>query len=180
MRRRNFLKTSLSLAGAAFAFGSTSPEITFAGMPPLPAVSSGSGYDRLRQAFENPPIQNQDWTRWFWMGPQATEEGIAYELEQMKKQGLAGVELAWLSPVEPDDNFAFLSDRWAEMTKFTVQKAKQLGMRVDFTLGTGWPYGGPWIPAELGSKCIVHCVPVEEVVGPDRYGVKISRCVRRA
>jgi hypothetical protein len=171
MRRRNFLKTSLSAAGAALAFGSTSPEITFAGMPPLPAVRSGAGYDSLRQAFENPPIQNQDWTRWWWMGPQATEEGIAYELEQMKKQGLAGVELSWLSPVEPEGNCAFLSERWAELTKFTVQKAGQLGMRVDFTLGTGWPYGGPWIPIELGAKCIVRTV--DEVTGPDRYGVKI-------
>ena len=44
-------------------------------------------------------------------------------------------------------------------------------MRVDFTLGTGWPYGGPWIPLELGSKCIVRTV--DEVIGPDRYGVKI-------
>ena len=105
------------------------------------------------------------------MGPQANEEGIAYELEQMQKQGLAGVEMSWLSPVETEGNFEFLSARWEEMTRFTVQKARELGMRVDFTLGTGWPYGGPWIPLELGSQCIVRAV--DEVIGPDRYGVKI-------
>ena len=171
MRRRNFLKTSLGAAGAAFAFGSMPPELLLAGTPPLPAATSGAGYDSLRKAFENPPIQNQNWTRWWWFGPQATEEGITYELEQMKTQGMGGVEMNWMSPLEPEGNFEFLSDRWAEMVKFTVQKAKQLGMRVDFTLGTGWPYGGPWITPELASKCIVRTV--DEVIGPNQYGVKI-------
>ena len=64
---------------------------------------------------------------------------------------MAGVEMNWMSPVETEGNFEFLSARWEEMTSFTVQKAKELGMRVDFTLGTGWPYGGPWITPELGS-----------------------------
>jgi len=171
MRRRNFLKTSLGAAGAAFGLGSMPSAFPFAAAQPFPTTNGSAGYESLRQAFEKPPAQNQDWTRWWWMGPQATEEGIAYELEQMKKQGLTGVELSWLSPVEPEGNFAFLSDRWEELTKFTVQKAGQLGMRVDFTMGTGWPYGGPWIPIELGAKCIVRTV--DEVVGPDRYGVKI-------
>ena len=171
MRRRNFLKTSIGAAGTALAFGSIAPDLLLAGIPPLPTADSTAGYASLRQAFDNPPIPNQDWTRWWWMGPQATEEGIAYELEQMQRQGLAGVEMSWLSPVETEGNFEFLSARWEQMTRFTVEKARQLGMRVDFTLGTGWPYGGPWIPLELASKCIVRTV--DEVVGPDRYGVKI-------
>ena len=53
----------------------------------------------------------------------------------------------------------------------TVEKAKQLGMRVDFTLGTGWPYGGPWIPIELSSQCIK--MSAEDVVGPVEYGVTV-------
>ena len=68
-------------------------------------------------------------------------------------------------------NFPFLSPQWEEMTRFAVQKAKQLGMRVDFMLGTGWPYGGPWITPELASTCIMRSE--SEVVGPDRYGQKI-------
>jgi hypothetical protein len=171
MRRRNFLKTSFSAAGAALAFGSMPPDLLFAGMPPLPVGTSNAGYDSLRSAFANPPNQNQNWTRWWWFGPQATEEGITYELEQMKKQGLAGVEINWMCPLEPEGNFPFLSPEWEKMTKFTVQKAKELGIRVDFMLGTGWPYGGPWITPELASTCIVRSV--DDVVGPDRYGVKI-------
>ncbi len=171
MRRRNFLKSSLGAAGAALAFGSIPPEFLLAGIPSLPAGASPAGYDSLRSAFANPPIQNQNWTRWWWFGPQATEEGLTYELEQMKKQGIAGVEINWMEPLELKGNFPFLSPQWEEMTRFAVQKAKQLGMRVDFMLGTGWPYGGPWITPELASTCIVRSE--SEVVGPDRYGQKI-------
>jgi len=90
MRRRNFLKTSLGAAGAALTYGSIPSQLLFAGVPPLPAGTSSASYDSLRNAFANPPIQNQNWTRWWWFGPQATEEGVTYELEQMKKQ-------AWLA-----------------------------------------------------------------------------------
>jgi hypothetical protein len=76
-----------------------------------------------------------------------------------------------MCPLELEGNFAFLSDKWAAMTKFAVEKAKQLGMRVDFMLGTGWPYGGPWITPELASTCITRTV--DDVLGPDRYGQKI-------
>src|SRR5579862_2806409 len=109
MRRRNFLKTSIGAAGAAFTFGSMTRSFADADAQNLTAASTPASYSSLRHAFENPPIQNQDWTRWWWMGPDATEAGIDYELEQMKKQGLAGVEVAWLSPVEPEGNSPFLS-----------------------------------------------------------------------
>jgi len=95
MRRRNFLKTSLGAAGAALTLRSLPPALTFAGAGPLvqgAAAPLDAGYSSLRQAFENPPNDNRNWTRWWWFGPQATEQGIAYELEQMHKQGLGGAE----------------------------------------------------------------------------------------
>ena len=34
---------------------------------------------------------------------------------------------------------------------FTGEKAKELGLRMDLTLGSGWPFGGPHIPVALAS-----------------------------
>ncbi len=170
MRRRNFLKTSLAAAGAAIAHGAIPSDFLFAGIPSF-RWGSHAGYESLRNAFANPPIPNQNWTRWWWFGPQATEEGITYELEQMKKQGLAGVELNWMEPLEPDNNFPFLSPEWEKMTAFAVQKAKELGMEVDFMLGTGWPYGGPGSRPTLPRPASRRTT--SEVLGPDRYGQKI-------
>src|SRR5580658_7145808 len=102
MHRRNFLESSLSVMGAAYALGLMPTEALSAGISPDLAGEPSTGYEALRNAFQNPPQQNQNWTRWWWFGPQASEEGISYELEQMKKQGLAGVEINWMCPLEPD------------------------------------------------------------------------------
>ena len=152
MYRRNFLQSSLAmvsggLLGETLANGILlSPSRLLAGVSPAP---SDVGYESLKAAFTQPGSDSHNWTRWWWFGPNATEQGISYELEQMHKQGLGGVEMQWMTPLELEGNFDFLSDRWAQLVKFTVQKAKELGLRVDFTFGTGWPYGGPWIPIEL-------------------------------
>ncbi len=157
MYRRNFLKNSLALVSGGLLDQTLvngnllRPGRLFAATGGAP---SGAGYESLKSAFTQPGSDSHNWTRWWWFGPNATEQGIAYELEQMRKQGLGGVEMQWMTPLELEGNFDFLSDRWAQLVKFTVQKAKELGLRVDFTLGTGWPYGGPWIPLELGSQCI--------------------------
>jgi hypothetical protein len=194
MQRRNFLRSSLavvsgglidrSLASGALhrpvqggALLRPGRAVSAAG-PPSDArraqegpPESDAAYETLKAAFLKPGNDSHDWTRWWWFGPNAAEQGIAYELEQMQKQGLGGVEMQWMTPLEVEGNFDFLSDRWAQLVKFTVQKAKELGLRVDFTLGTGWPYGGPWIPIELGSQCIKMTLEAEQ--GPNGYGVRI-------
>ena len=174
MRRRDFLQSSIASTVGLFSrcalplSAGIIAEEQLEGMVP---AADAENYSSLKDAFLNPPNHTQNWTRWWWFGPNATEEGIAYELGQMHKQGLGGVEVQWMTPLEPEGNFDFLSERWSKLVTFTVQKAKELGMRVDFTLGTGWPYGGPWIPIELSSHCIR--MTTEEVIGPYRYGVEI-------
>lgn len=174
MRRRDFLQSSIASTVSLLSRYALPVAAGLASHEQLEAMApetGGDDYGLLKNAFLNPPNDSHDWTRWWWFGPNATEQGIAYELEQMHKQGLGGVEMQWMTPLEPEGNFDFLSERWSKLATFTVQKAKELGMRVDFTLGTGWPYGGPWIPIELSSQCIR--MTVQEVLGPDGYGVEI-------
>jgi hypothetical protein len=51
-----------------------------------------------------------------------------------------------------------LSNDFLEAVNFANETARALGMRVDITLGSGWPYGGPHIPVTLASSKlrIVH------------------------
>src|SRR5262249_5668383 len=37
----------------------------------------------------------------------------------------------------------YRSDDLLDVLRFTAGKAKELGLRFDLTLGSGWPYGGP-------------------------------------
>jgi hypothetical protein len=48
-------------------------------------------------------------------------------------------------PLEVEGNYPYLSEKFIESLRFTAEKAKELGLRFDLTLGSGWPFGGPHI-----------------------------------
>jgi hypothetical protein len=107
---------------------------------------------QLHAAFAHPLEDSRIMVRWWWFGPSATKPELQRELEQMKAAGIGGVEIATLYPLALDDpksgfhNYPFVSDEHIENLKFAVAQARRLGMRVDVTLGSGWPFGGPHIP----------------------------------
>jgi len=106
---------------------------------------------RLTESFAHPPGDSRIMVRWWWFGPAVTKSEIARELEEMKSAGIGGVEIATLYPLALDDaqtgfhNFAFLSDEHIDALRFAAEEAKELGLRVDVTIGSGWPFGGPHI-----------------------------------
>jgi len=107
---------------------------------------------QLTESFAHPPDDSRILVRWWWFGPAATKSEIKRELEEMKAAGIGGVEIATLYPLALDDlqadfhNFAFLSDAHIDVLRFAAEEADKLGLRVDITLGSGWPFGGPNIP----------------------------------
>ncbi len=90
--------------------------------------------------------------RWWWFGPAVSKPEIQRELEEMKAGGIGGVEIATLYPQALDDpstgfhNSPYLSDEHLDALRFAADQAARLGLRVDVTLGSGWPFGGPHIP----------------------------------
>lgn len=105
--------------------------------------------------------------RWWWFGPAATKPELTRELQAMKAAGIGGVEIADLYPLALDDpstgfrNTPFLSPEHLETLRFAAQEARRLGLRVDVTLGSGWPLGGPEIPVtEAAGKLRVEALTV--------------------
>jgi hypothetical protein len=109
---------------------------------------------QLREEFRNPPDDSRIMVRWWWFGPAATKPEITRELEEMKAAGIGGVEITHLYALALDDvktgfhNEPFLSLEHLDALRFAAQEARRLGMRVDVTLGSGWPLGGPEIPVD--------------------------------
>jgi hypothetical protein len=131
----------------------------------------------LHESFARPPDESRIMMRWWWFGPSATRAEIQRELEQMKSAGIGGVEIATLYPLSLDDpasgfrNCSFLSDEHIQNLRFAAEAARRLGMRVDVTLGSGWPFGGPHIPVtqaagELRVEVVRVAAGIDSVAVP--------------
>ena len=120
-------------------------------------AQSAPTVESIQKGFQNPPDDSRIMMRWWWFGPSATKEEITSELQHMKAAGIGGVELQATYPMAVDDpahgfrNYRFLSPEFLDMVGFASRTAQDLGLRVDLTIGSGWPYGGPYIPTNLAA-----------------------------
>lgn len=96
------------------------------------------------------------WTYWWWMGSAVTREDISAQMEQFAKSGLGGVHIIPIYGVKgyEADCIPFLTDHWLDVMQHTVSEGKRLGLGVDMTTGTGWPFGGPNVSKQMGAKSI--------------------------
>src|SRR5215510_13668010 len=106
----------------------------------------------LQRGYERPPDDAKIMMRWWWFGPAVTKPELERELRLMKEDGIGGFEVQPVYPLLPDNptagikNLPYLSDEFIDALRFTSTKARELGLRMDLTLGSGWPYGGPRVP----------------------------------
>jgi hypothetical protein len=113
---------------------------------------SAADINELQQNFDRPPDDARIMVRWWWFGPSVNKAELEREMKVMKEGGIGGIEVQTTYPLVLDDekpgikNFKFLSPEHLDAIKFTAEKAKELGLRMDLTLGSGWPYGGPQFP----------------------------------
>lgn len=93
-------------------------------------------------------IATRPWTRWWWLGSALSERDITRSLERFRDVGFGGVEVSPIYGVRGCEDRAvpFLSPRWTELFGFTLREARRMGLGVDLIAGTGWPFGGPWVP----------------------------------
>src|SRR4051812_27465917 len=113
------------------------------------AFAPAQSISDLQRGFEHPPDDARIMMRWWWFGPSVTKTELEREMRLMKAGGIGGFEVQATYPLMPDDpalgikNLPYLSDDFLDALRFTSAKAKELGLRMDLTLGSGWPYGGP-------------------------------------
>jgi hypothetical protein len=89
--------------------------------------------------------------RWWWFGPSVTRSELERELIAMADAGIGGVEVAYVYPLAAATT-EFGSDSFLEDLRFAAERAHQLGLRFDLTLGSGWSFGGPHISTELAAR----------------------------
>ena len=128
----------------------------------------GAKIDDLQKGFQAPPDDARIMMRWWWFGPTVQKAELERELRVMRDGGIGGVEVQPVYPLLPDDekkgikNLPYLSDEFLEMLRFTSDKTKELGMRMDLTLGSGWSFGGAKTPiTEAAGQLRVERVKID-------------------
>ena len=117
---------------------------------------------QLRENFLHPSDSAKPMVRWWWFGAAVTKPEILHELQQMKADGIGGAELAFVYPEVLDGlnpggvgtgngtnnfkNLPFLSPEMLDAVHYAETEGHRLGLRIDVTLCSGWPYGGPNTP----------------------------------
>jgi hypothetical protein len=128
-----------------------------------------SGIAALQQSFRQPPDDSRPMMRWWWFGPAVTRTELEREMRLMKEGGIGGFEVQPVYPLAPDDNarsirnLSYLSKEFLDMLRFASDKARELGLRMDLTLGSGWPYGGSLVSVDqAAARLRWERVPVKE------------------
>ncbi|MYM34549.1 glycoside hydrolase [Duganella sp. FT94W] len=119
-----------------------------------------------------PPDEARPMVRWWWFGPAVVKVQLEREMLAMKQGGFGGFEIQPVYPMELDDpargirNLPYLSADFLDAVSFVNQKAHENNLRVDMTLASGWPYGGPHVPVtEAASR--LRVAPVTLPAGAD-------------
>jgi hypothetical protein len=96
------------------------------------------------------------WAYWWWLGSAVNEKDIKSNLEDYAKAGFGGMHIIPIYGVknESSKNIQYLSPEWISLLKFTVTEAQKLGLGIDMSLGTGWPFGGPNVSKKHAAKKI--------------------------
>ncbi|GHJ41545.1 glycosyl hydrolase [Streptomyces sp. TS71-3] len=143
IRRRDVLRGSAVLTAAALAPGALGSAAAEAAAPPAAA-----GLDWGPFTHEMRP-----WTRWWWLGSTVTEAGLRAHLGQFADAGFGGVEIQPIYEAQgyEDRILPYLDARWLDALDATTRHARDLGLGVDLTTGSGWTMGGPWITPEISA-----------------------------
>ena len=118
----------------------------------------------IAQSWPTPTTEAKAGARWWWLGSAVDKENLQWNLQEYAKHGIGAVEITPIYGVQENEanNIPYLSDQWMEMLRYTQQQCERNGIELDMATGTGWPFGGPWVPLEE-SACKAVFVEKENV-----------------
>ena len=95
--------------------------------------------------------------RWWWLGSAVDKDNLMWTMEQYASHGIGVLEITPIYGVQGNErnNIPYLSDEWMAMLREVQANGQRLGIEVDMATGTGWPFGGPWVPLEESACKVV-------------------------
>ncbi|MGH9615301.1 MAG: glycosyl hydrolase [Acidobacteriaceae bacterium] len=123
---------------------------------PLP----GQNVPSVAQQFQNPAKAYRPMVRWWWPGGDVTDAELRREIRLLDQANFGGAEIQpfviGLHPDMPAETRKrvddYLTPTFFSHMQAALQEARDHGMWLDYTFGSGWPFGGAGvITPELAS-----------------------------
>ncbi len=111
----------------------------------------------LSLSAQTPLSPSKAGVRWWWPGSAVDTANLRWSMEQFASHGIGAVEITPIYGVQHNErnNIAYLSPKWMEMLRYVEALGKKHGIEIDMATGTGWPFGGPWVPLEESASQMV-------------------------
>src|SRR4051812_9706222 len=113
----------------------------------------------LWEGFASPPDEARPRVWWHWMNGNIDEEGIALDLEWMKRVGIGGAQVfegGMNAPQLVANRLVFQSPEWRSAMRFATEKAGGVGLELTIATSAGWSAaGGPWVEDADAMKKVV-------------------------
>ena len=92
--------------------------------------------------------------RWWWLGSAVDKDNLRWTMQEYANHGIGALEITPIYGVQGNEanNIPYLSDAWMAMLREVQQNGQEMGIEVDMATGTGWPFGGPWVPLEESAN----------------------------
>jgi hypothetical protein len=109
-------------------------------------ISTINDFGSLQSKLQDPPSEYRSAPLWDW-NDKITEEGIDFHMKKFKEGGLGGI---FVHP-RPGLITEYISEDWNHLFDYTVQKGKELDMKVWIYDENSYPSGfaGGHVPAEM-------------------------------
>lgn len=136
LNRRSFLQSAL-LAAPALKLRALTGN--------LPTTTSD-----LRAQFRTPPKKFRPIARWWWPGDDVNDTELLRELSALDDAWFGGAEIQAFNKAFPPDLLSkdldridgFATDTFFRHVATAAHGARDRGLFIDYTFGSGWPFGG--------------------------------------
>jgi hypothetical protein len=182
--RRTFLRNTAIIGGAMTLprFVSEGQVLVDSGFSPIGMEVGAAGSTFVRQQFQSPAKKYRPLVRWWWPGNDVAEAELRREIDVLDKAGFGGTEIQAFSKGFANKDFSqaqiqrinsFATPSFFRHVRVAVEEARNHGMFVDYTFGSGWPFGGgDAITPELSS--IELRSTRLSVAGPAKFNEKLQ------
>jgi hypothetical protein len=124
--------------------------VSFAPMAMIARPAFSQDEATVQHEFRDPAKQYRPMVRWWWPGADVTDNEIQREIGLLDAAGFGGAEIQPFVTFDTRDMpkeeavrvNEYASPRFFQHVRAAADAAKARGMWIDYTFGSGWPFGG--------------------------------------